>query len=95
LAHKSSHEARNYISSRHNFSKYPFFVLINEDVSIYQMSLLLPDMYTRIKISGASPTVVGRDYKIDISATSVATNPVAHIRKARRAERNHAENATD
>jgi hypothetical protein len=95
LAYKSSNEARNYISSRHDFSKYPFFVLFNEDVSIYQMSLLTPDMYTQIKINGASPTFVWRDYKIDVSATSVATNPVAHIRKARRAESNYAENTTN
>jgi hypothetical protein len=85
LAHKSSNEARNYIRSRNDFSKYPFFVLGNEEVSIYQMSLLVPDMYMQIKISGSSPTFVGRNYKINISATSMATNPIAHIRQARNA----------
>jgi hypothetical protein len=86
LAHRSADEARAYISSRNDFSKYPFFVLTDEEVSIFQMGFLSPDVYTQIRIQGLSPTFLGRDYPIDITANAVATNPVTHIRKIRREE---------
>jgi hypothetical protein len=95
LANKSATEARGYIRSRDDFSKYPFFVLTNEDISVYQMSLLGLDTYTQINVKGTSPTFVWSDYEINFTAKATAVDPIKHIRKTRREERNDAENTTD
>jgi hypothetical protein len=88
LANREASEARKYIESRSDYTRYPFFDLHNEDIVAMQFGLLLPEIIVQIKLEGTAKTFVGRDYKVNITITSSITNPVSNIRSARRNEAN-------
>jgi hypothetical protein len=88
LADRSAGVAREYIASRNNFSKYPFFELADEDIIALQFGLITPEIYVQINVDGYSKSFVARDYSIKIRAISSVTNPVGNIRSARRTEKN-------
>ena len=88
LKRRSASEAKVYIESRKNFTRYPFFTLENEKITVLQQGLLTADVYINISIEGSSKSFLQKDYQIKLSSTSWITNPVSNIRTTRRNEKN-------
>ena len=88
LARRNAGEARSYIESRNDFSRYPFFVLTDEKIINLQAGLLSSDVFVRISLAGTSRSFLNNDYQIKINTVSWITNPVSNIRTTRRNEKN-------
>ncbi|MDR0220288.1 MAG: hypothetical protein LBI54_02660 [Lachnospiraceae bacterium] len=91
LLERSAGKAKEYIASRNDFSRYPYFTLTDEDVTALQLGVLTPEVLVRVKIRGTGQTFVARDYSLQVSATSLVRNPVGDIRIVRRNEKNVAD----
>lgn len=87
LARRSQSEARNYIEAQNNFSKYPFFILDNENILVLQPGVLTAEIYIQISLNGTVQSFMRPDYKININTVSSITNPVSNLRSARREEK--------
>ncbi|MCL2717869.1 MAG: pilus assembly protein [Lachnospiraceae bacterium] len=85
LARRNASEAKEYLKSRNDFSKYPFFDLLDEQIIVTQLTV---EIYVDISLSGTSKSFLRNDYQQKINAVSQITNPVSNIRAARRAEKN-------
>lgn len=88
LARRNVGEAREYIESRSNFSKYPFFNLNDEQIITMQLGVLSSDVYVQIDLDGLAQSFLLSDYQVKISSVSWIANPVGNIRSARRKEKN-------
>jgi len=88
LALRSADLARDYIESRKDFARYPFFNLKNEKVTVFQWGLLSSDIYVKLSIEGTTQSFLRDDYQLKINSVSRITNPVSNIRAARRNEKN-------
>ncbi|MCL2050566.1 MAG: hypothetical protein FWG91_02375 [Lachnospiraceae bacterium] len=85
LTKRNADKAREYLISRSDFSRYPFFRLKDEQINTYQ---ILSDGYVGLSLSGTSRSFLVNDYELKISTVSWITNPVSNIRTARRNEKN-------
>jgi hypothetical protein len=88
LTDRAAGKAREYIASRGDYARYPYFTLTDESVTALQWGLVSPEVFVDIRLSGTGQTFVARDYLLKINATSVIRNPVGDIRIARRSEKN-------
>ena len=87
LARRRAKEAREYIESRNDFTRYPFFNLKNEKVTVFQLSLLSSDVFVLLSIEGTTKSFLRDDYKLKINSALWITNPVSNLREARRNEK--------
>ena len=88
LLERSMGVAREYIESRSDYGRYPFFELGNEKITALQQGVLTPEVFVMLKIDGTAPSFFTQDYQVAITTLSSISNPVGNIRKARRAEKN-------
>ena len=88
LTRRNYGDAKEYIESRNDFTRYPFFTLENEKITSLQMGILTTDVYVRIHLDGKSPSFLLKNYQLNIDTVSWITNPVSNIRAARRNEKN-------
>jgi hypothetical protein len=88
LLYRSANEAKKYIASRQDYSRYPYFTLADEDVTAMQFGLLTPEVLVNINVDGTGRTFVARDLSLRVKTASVVRNPVGDIRNVRRKEKN-------
>jgi hypothetical protein len=88
LLDRSAGKAKEYIASRRDASRYPYFTITDEDVTALQLGFVTPEVLVGIKLNGTGQTFVARDYALKVNAISSVRNPVGDIRIARRSEKN-------
>jgi len=88
LAQRSASIAREYIESRKDYTRYPFFNLENEQATVLQLGFLSSDICVKLSIEGTTQSFLQDDYQLKINTVSWITNPVSNIRATRRNEKN-------
>lgn len=87
LQRRSAGQAKEYIESRSDFSRYPFFDLEDKKITALQLGILSSDIYVRVDVQGTVPSFFRKNYQLKINKISWITNPVANIRETRRKEK--------
>ncbi|MDR2547262.1 MAG: pilus assembly protein [Lachnospiraceae bacterium] len=88
LAGRKPAEARAYIESRSDYSRYPFFSLSSDKVTALQLDIFRPEVLVTMNVSGKVMSFMTADYDLEVTAVSLIENPVTQIRTARRKEKN-------
>ncbi|MCL2253026.1 MAG: hypothetical protein FWC09_01155 [Lachnospiraceae bacterium] len=84
---RNGSEARDYIESRSDYSRYPFFDLDEENIFILKIGSLISEAYVQLNVIGTVKSFLPRDFEINIEAVSSVPNPVSNIRSVRRGDK--------